>query len=145
MGDGMLSLVVGEDGHLHAVSGITTDIADNGPFILLYISPDQRPVTAFCRLVEELVAEIRLGIRSLGYHQQAGGVLVDAVHQSHMRVIGIIIGIILHMPGYGVDKRTVIVAMTGVHHQTGRFVHYHQILVLIYYIKGMSSGMTSFS
>ena len=40
------------------------------------------------------------------------------------------------MPGYGVDKRTVIVAMTGVHHQTGRFVHYHQILVLIYYIKG---------
>ena len=34
MGDGMLSLVVGEDGHLHAVSGITTDIADNGPFIL---------------------------------------------------------------------------------------------------------------
>ena len=53
-----------------------------------------------------------------------------------MRVIGIIIGIILHMPGYGVDKRTVIVAMTGVHHQTGRFVHYHQILVLIYYIKG---------
>ena len=36
------------------------------PFILLHISPDQRPVTAFCRLVEELVAEIRLGIRSLG-------------------------------------------------------------------------------
>lgn len=79
MGDGMLSLVVGKDGHLHAVSGITADIADNGPFILFHISPDQRPVTAFCRLVEELVAEIRLGIRSLGYHQQAGGVLVDAV------------------------------------------------------------------
>ena len=39
------------------------------------------------------------------------------------------------MPCYGVDQRTVVVSASRMHYQSGRFVDYHQIVVLIDYIQ----------
>ena len=44
------------------------------------------------------------------------------------------------MPRYGVDQRTVEIAHTGVHHQAGRLVDDHQLVVLINYVKGNVFG-----
>jgi alanyl-tRNA synthetase len=38
-------------------------------------------------LVEELLAQCRLGSRSLGYYEQSAGILVDAMDQTHFRAV----------------------------------------------------------
>ena len=87
MSDGMFALVIGKNRHLHAVFGVAPDVAHYGAFILLHIPPDQRTVAAFRRFIEKLVAQMSFGIRGLGYHQQAGSILVGAQvpHADHWR------------------------------------------------------------
>ena len=140
VGNGMLALVVRKDGHLHTVFGITAYVTDDCAFVLFHISPDKGAVTAFGGLVEKLKTEIGLGIRRLGNYQQTGCIFVDTVHKPHMRVVGIIIGNIFHVPGNGIDKRAAVVPVSGVHHQPCRFIDYHQVLVLIHYIQGNIFG-----
>ena len=140
MSNGILALVIGKNGHLHTVFRITAHVTDNCTFVLFYISPDEGAVTAFGSLIEKLKTEIGLGVRRLGNHQQAGCIFVDTMHKPHMRVVGIIIGNIFHMPGDGIDKRAVIVPVSGVHHQPCRFVDNHQVLVFIHDIKGNIFG-----
>ena len=140
VGNGMLTLVVGKDGHLHTVFRITPHVAYNRTFVLLHIPPDESTITAFSGFIEKLEAEIGFCIRCFGNHQQAGCIFIDTVHKPHVRVIGIIIGNIFHVPGNGIDKRAMIVAMSGMHHQPGRFVNHHKELVFIDYIKGNVFG-----
>ena len=63
-----------EDLHAETVLGITTDIALDASLILHDITPYQRIVTAMGSLVEELLAQCRLGSRSLGYYEQSAGI-----------------------------------------------------------------------
>ncbi|MPM92832.1 hypothetical protein SDC9_139968 [bioreactor metagenome] len=57
------------------------------------------------------------------------------MHQSHPRVIGIVIGIILQVPGQSVDQRAVIITVPRMHDQSGRFIHHHQILILVHNVE----------
>lgn len=82
-------------------------------------------------LVEELLAKRCLGIGRLGYDEQAAGVLVDAVHKTHLRVVGVERLEVAQMPCHSVDERPIEVAGTGMHHHAGRFVDHHHIVVLI--------------
>ena len=57
MGDGGLALIAfREDGHLHTVTRVTTDISLDTPLILLNDAPYQGTVFTFGCLVEELQA-----------------------------------------------------------------------------------------
>ena len=78
---------------------------------------------------------MRLCHSGLCHNKQAGCILVDAVHKPHLRVVGVEIGIILQVPGYGIYERTVSVATTRMHDKTRRFVHHHQVVVLIDHIE----------
>ena len=48
-----------------------------------------------------------------------------------MRIVRVVFGIVFQMPCYGVDQRAVVVSASRMHYQSGRFVDYHQIVVLI--------------
>ena len=67
-----------EDLHTETVLRVTSDITLDASLILHDITPYQRIVTAMGSLVEELLAQCRLGSRSLGYYEQSAGILVDA-------------------------------------------------------------------
>ena len=136
----MLTLVIGQNGHLHTVFRITPHITDDCTFVLFHISPDEGTVTAFGGFIEELQTEIGLGIRCFGNHQQTGRIFVDTVHKPHMRVVGIVIGNIFHVPGDGIDERTVIIPVPGMYHQPRRLIDNHQVLVFIHYIQGNIFG-----
>ena len=86
-------------------------------------------------VVEELRTQFRLGFGSLSHHQQSTGVLVYAMYQSHAGVVGIIAGQIAQMPGDGIDQRTMEVPHSRMHHQPGRLVDDHQLVILIDDIK----------
>ena len=58
------------------------------------------------------------------------------MNKSHVRVIGIIIRYILHVPGQRIDQRAVIVSVSRMHDQSRRFIHNHQIRVFINDSKG---------
>ncbi len=53
-----------------------------------------------------------------------------------MRVVRVIIGIILHVPGKGIDQCTVVIPVSRMHYQSCRFVHNHQVRVFINDSKG---------
>ena len=127
----MFTLVVGQHGHLHTVFGIPADVAYNGSFVLFNASPYQCTITSFGGFVEELYAEIGFGVRCLCYNEQTGSIFVNAVHQTDMRVVGIVIGMIFHVPGYGVHQSSVVVTVPRMHNKSGRFIHYHEVFILI--------------
>ena len=126
---------IGHHSHLHPVFRVTGYATDNRSFILFHNPPYQRTISAFGRFIKELHSEISLRIGRLSYHQKAGSIFIDSVYQTDMRVISIVIGIIFHVPGYGIDKRTMVVSMSGMYNESGWFIHYHQKLVFIDNIK----------
>ena len=138
VGDGVFPLVgIGrENGHLEAILGVAADVpldsADGG----VGDAPYQRAVFALGGFVEELTAEVSLGVGGLGHDEEPGGVLVDAVHQAEARVVDVVVGIVAQVPGQGVDKGAGPVAVTGVHDQSGRLVDHQYILVLINDVEG---------
>ena len=122
---------VGKHSHLQAVVRVARYLAAHGTRLLLERAPYERVVVALGRLVEELYAQRRLGIGSLRHHEQSRRILVDAVHQSHPRIVGVVVGIVAQVPCDGVHQRTVIVAAARVHHHARRLVDHHQVVVLV--------------
>ena len=120
----------GKDSHEHTVARVAPDIAFYTTLFLWDISPHERVVLAFGRLVEELLAEIRLGLRGLGYAEQSAGVFVDAVHQSYLGVVDVVTAVVLKVPGEGVEQGSRPIADSGMNHQSCRFVDHHQVVVL---------------
>ena len=57
---------------------------------------------SFGGFVEELHTKVGFGIRCFGYDEQSGSVFIDAMNQTDVRVVGIVVGIIFHVPGDGV-------------------------------------------
>ena len=135
--DGRLAYLAvrGIDGHLQAVLGMPADVALDGAVILLERSPHQRIVLAAGSVVEELLAQMRLRLGSLGYHQQAAGILVYAVHQPYGRVIRVKVMIVPHVPGQRIHQCAAIVAAARMNHHAGRLVDHQQLVVLIYHIQ----------
>ena len=85
-----------------------------------------------CGLVEKLHAQLGLGIGGLGHDEQSAGIFVYAVHQSHLRVVGVVCRQVAQVPGNGIDQRAVIVAAPWVHHHARRLVDHHQFIVFIH-------------
>jgi hypothetical protein len=78
----------------------------------------------------ELLRQPVVGLVGLGCHQQAGRILVEAMHDAgpfHAADAG---QAVAAMGNQGVDKGAGGVAGTGVHHQPGRFVDDDQAVVL---------------
>ena len=126
--------------HPQAVLGVAPDVALYAPRVALHVAPHQGVVLPVCGLVVELLAQRGLGLGSLGHHEQPARVLVDAVHQPHLRVVGVKLAHVPQVPGYGVDERAVEVARAGMHHHSGRLVDHHQRAVLIHHFYGYVLG-----
>ena len=123
-----------EDLHAETVLGITTDIALDASLILHDITPYQRIVTAMGCLVEELLAQCRLGSRSLGYHEQSARILIDAMDQTHFRVVGIKLRHIAQVPGHSLNQGAMEVSGSRMNHHSCLFVNHHQLVVFINHI-----------
>ena len=82
-------------------------------------------------MVEELGTQLRLRLGCLSHHQQSAGVLVDAVYQSHRRVVRVVGRQPSQVPCDGVHQRAVEVAHARVHHHARRLVDHHQRVILI--------------
>lgn len=78
-----------EDLHAQSVFRVASDVAFYASLVFHDVSPDKCIIGAVSRLMEELFAQNRFGFRRLRHDEQAACVLVDAVHQSYFRVIGI--------------------------------------------------------
>ena len=85
--------------------------------------------------VEKLLAQRCFGLGCLGYNQQPAGVLVNAMHQSHLGIIGIEALQIAQMPGHCVNQRPAEIACSRVHYHAGVFVDHHQAVVFIHYVQ----------
>ena len=79
---------------------------------------------------KKLFGQFIHGYLILGNHQDAGGVLVDAVHQSGPDVSFVESRHIFQVPRQGVDEGAAVVAVAGVYHHTGRFVDHQEIIIL---------------
>ena len=121
-----------EHGHLHAVARVTRYVALNAALVISQVAPHQGIVAAACGLVEKLQPQFGLGIGCFGHHKQPRRVLVNAVHQPHRRVVGVVLGVVLQVPGYGVDKGAGVIATTRMYHQSGGFVYHEQFAILVY-------------
>ena len=68
-----------EDLHAETVLRVTSDITLDASLIFNDVSPYQGVVAAMGSLVEELLAQCRLGSRCLGNNEQSAGILVNAI------------------------------------------------------------------
>jgi len=128
--------------HLHAqpVFGVSPDVAFHPAVVLNDIAPHQCVIRAVRGLVEKLLAQGRLGIGRLGHDEQSAGVLVDAVHQSHLGIIRVKGLQVSQVPRHGIDERAVEIAGTGMHHHARGLVHHHQRVVFIDDVEGYFLG-----
>ena len=138
MGNGTLADVGawGEDGHALTVFRVTPYVAFYTTSVLREVAPHQCVIGAMGIVVEELGAQLGLGVRCLGYDQQTAGVFVNTVHQSYTWVVRVVAGQIAQVPGNSVDQCAVEVAHSGVYHQSGRLVDNHQLVILIDHVQG---------
>ena len=136
MGYGMLpDFRVFKHRHLEFVARIARDVSCNGARVFLKIPPHEGHVFAACGLMEELVAEKRLGIWGLGHHKQPGRVLVYAVYESEPRVGNVIVWIVFEMPCEGVDKCAVVISVSRMHDKSCGLVDHEQVFVFIDYVE----------
>ena len=71
---------VRENSHLHSVGRIAADITCVSSFVLGKITPYERFISSFYRMVKKLPCQMRHGIFSLGHHQQPAGIFVYSVY-----------------------------------------------------------------
>ena len=82
-------------------------------------------------VVEELQSQPRLCLGSLRDDEQTTGVLVDAMDESHLRIVGVEARVVLQMPRHGINQCAMEVAGTGMNHHASGLVHNHQVVVLV--------------
>ena len=88
-------------------------------------------------MVEELSSQVNLGCIGLGHHQQAGCVLVDAVHKQAEPVVGFSgNGFPSQVISQRIDQRAGIVAMPRVNHQARGLVYDQQVVIFIDDVEG---------
>ena len=99
--------------HLQAVFGVAAYVASYGALVVRKRSPHKRIVLALGRMVEELLAQVRLCVRSLRNDQQTACVLVDTMHETYRRVVWVEAFVVAQVPGKSIDERVAIVAQPG--------------------------------
>lgn len=75
----------------------------------------------------QLGDQLGVGLEGLGHHHQAGGVLVEAMHDAGPGHVGQVGGMVQQ----GVEQGAVHVAGRRVHHQAGGLVQHQQVVVLV--------------
>ena len=85
-------------------------------------------------LVEELLSQSRLCRWSLCHHEQAAGILVYAMNQAHLRVVGIKLRHISQMPRHSLNQGTMEVSGTRMYHHACLLVDDHELVVFIHHI-----------
>ena len=135
VGDGGLAQLGAWRQHRHAqpVLRVAADVALYASLVLGDVAPYQCYVAAVGGLVEELQSEACLCVCCLCHDEQSAGVLVNAVYQSHLRVVGVEGTDVAHVPCYRVDQCSVEVADARVYHQAGRLVDYQYVVILVCY------------
>ena len=83
------------------------------------------------RFIEELLAQCRFGLGRFGYDNQPARILVDAMHQPHLRVVRIKVLDIFHMPSHRIDERSREITGTGMHHHSCFLINHHQLVILV--------------
>ena len=127
---------VGVDGHAEAVLGVTGYVAAYGALVLGERSPYEGVVCAVCGVVEELLAEVGLGLGGLGYDEEAAGILVYTVDETYLGVAGVVARIVPEVPGEGIDEGAGIIAASGVYDHAGRLVDDEEDVVLVGDVQG---------
>ena len=122
--------------HLHSVSWIAGDVTLNASFVFFKVSPDECIVATSGCFVEELESEFCFCFRCFCHHEQAGGVLVDAVDESHGGVVRVVVRIVALVEGNGIDERSRVVPASRMHDQSGRFVDDHELVVFKDHVEG---------
>src|SRR5574344_201136 len=121
--------------HPHPIPRITSDVALYPTILLHKIAPHQRMILASGRFIEKLKSQVRLRHSCLRHHQQSARILVNAVYQTNLRIIDVILRHILQVPRNGIQHRAVPVAKAWMDHHACRFVNDHQVLILIHDIQ----------
>ncbi len=121
--------------HAQTVFGVAPDVAFYASGVFLEVTPHQRRIAAMGGFVEELCPQLRLGVWGLGHYQQSACVLVYSVYQSHLRVVRIVRRQIAQVPRHSVNQSSAEVSAPGMHHQSGRFVHNHKVIILIHNVE----------
>ena len=132
--------LIRRNGHAQLVARVAVDGSVNSAGFRFRLAPYQCVVEAARGLVEKLYAQIGLCFRRLGYHQQAAGVFVDAVHQTETRVVDVVTVRVAEIISQGIHQRPRPVAMTRMHHQTRRFVDHQHHIIFINHIEGYVLG-----
>ena len=141
MGNGIFTnTLIGRHTHLQPVTRVACNVTDYSAAFILWITPHNRIIGAFCSLLEELHSQMSLCIGCLCHNKQTRGVLVNTVHKANLWIVGVKCRVVLQMPRNSIDECSVRVATAGMHHKTGRFVYYHEVIVLIYHVKGYILG-----
>ena len=125
-----------EHSHTETVFRVTPYIAFYASLILSGISPYQGIVSTGSGFIEELQPKTRLGFGGLGYHKQSAGIFINAVYQSHFRIINIKVRIVFQMPSHGIDQSAIEITAPRMHHHASRLVDNHQAVVFIHHIQG---------
>ena len=67
----------------------------------------------------------------LGDDKEAGGVFVNAVNKAYLGIVDVKSGIVLEMPGDGIDQSAGIVAHSWVYYESGGLVDDDDVLVFV--------------
>ena len=134
-GDGVPPRRLGNDGDLGAVGVAARQRRVDRPARPLRRAPRQRPVAALEPAIRpvggELLRQPRVRLVRLGHHQQAGRVLVEAVHDARPPHAADARQALPAMGDQGVDQRARGVAGPGMHGQARRLVDDDQVRVLV--------------
>ena len=122
--------------HLHTktILGISSDVPLDTTFVLNDISPYQSIVSAMGGLIEKLLSQRGLGTRSLCHNKQTRRILINTMHQSHFRIVGIKFRHISQMPGYSLNQRTMEITSARMHYHTSLFIYDQQLVIFINHI-----------
>ncbi len=130
VGQGGLA-VAGDHGHALAVALVAADGALDVARQRIRQAPDKRQVGAVQVARGESGGQRVVGQLRLGDHHDAGGVLVQPVHDARAALAADAGERVAAMGEQGVDQGAVLVAGRGVHDQPGRLVEHDQVGVLV--------------
>ena len=122
-------------GHAQTVFRVACYVAFDASFVFGEVAPYESVVRAVRCLVEELQAERRLSLRSLRHDEQTRCVFVDAMHESHFGVVGVVALQVAQMPSDSVDERACEVAGSRMNHHARLLVYHHHLRVFVHYVE----------
>ena len=75
--------------HTKSVCWVASYVSLNSSIVFCEISPHECLILATGSFIEKLLTQRSFGVGRFGYNEQSSCILVDAVHQSYIRVVGV--------------------------------------------------------